>query len=124
MYAARKEFIQNKRDVLIRFAMAFLRGAKEFNAAAADPDHNKDVIDILARTTALQKPELVRAIAPNWSYTNEDGIPNVKSVMEQQDYWAEYFHYIEKKVPESQLFDLSIAREAKARLDKERPFAK
>jgi hypothetical protein len=44
--------------------------------------------------------------------------------MEQQDYWADYFHYIEKKVPESQLFDLSIAREAKARLDKEVPFAK
>lgn len=124
MYAARKEFIQNKRDVLLRFAMAFLQGAKEFNAAAADPDHNKDVVDILARTTALQKPDLVRAIAPNWSYTNEDGIPNVKSVMAQQDYWADYFHYIEKKVPENQLFDLSIAREAKARLDKERPFAK
>jgi NitT/TauT family transport system substrate-binding protein len=122
LYAARKDFIKNKRDVLIRFAMAFLQGAKDFNAAAADPDAHKDIVEILAKRTALQKPELVRAIAPHWSYTNEDGIPNVKSVMAQQDYWSDYFHLVEKKVPESQLFDLSIAREAKARLDREKPF--
>jgi len=28
----------------------------------------------------------VRAIAPHWSYINEDGVPNVKSVMAMQDY--------------------------------------
>jgi NitT/TauT family transport system substrate-binding protein len=122
LYAARKQFIQEKRDVLVRFAMAFLQGVKEFNAAAADPKAHEDIVEILAKRTALQKPELVRAIAPHWSYTNEDGLPNVKSIMAQQDYWADYFHFVEKKVPESQLFDLSIAREAKARLDKEKPF--
>lgn len=122
LYAARKEFIQTKRDVLVRFAMAYLQGVKEFNAAAGAPDAHADIVDILARKTALQKPELVKAIAPNWSYTNEDGIPNVKSVMAMQDYWSGYFTYVEKKVPEDQLFDLSIAKEAKARLDKEKPF--
>jgi NitT/TauT family transport system substrate-binding protein len=96
---------------------------KEFNAAITAPDKHPDIVDILAKRTALQKPELVRAIAPHWSYTNEDGIPNVKSVMAQQDYWSDYFKYVEKKVPENQLFDLSIAREAKARLDREKPFA-
>jgi len=64
----------------------------------------------------------VRAIAPNWSYVNEDGIPNVKSVMAMQNYWADYFTYVEKKVPEQQLFDLTIAKEAVERLAKERPF--
>jgi NitT/TauT family transport system substrate-binding protein len=122
LYAARKQFVQEKRDVLVRFAMAFLQGVKEFNAAAADPDSHKDIVEILAKRTALQKPELVRAIAPHWSYTNEDGIPNVKSVMMMQDYWSDYFRLVETKVPESQLFDLSIAREAKARLDREKPF--
>lgn len=123
LYAARKDFIKSKRDVLVRFAMAYLRGVKEFNAAAANPDQHKDIVKILAQSTFLKKPELVRAIAPHWSYTNEDGIPNVKSVMAQQDYWSDYFKYVEKKVPENQLFDLSIAREAKARLDREKPFA-
>jgi len=122
LYAARKQFVQEKRDVLVRFAMAYLQGVKDFNAAAGDPDGHKDIVEILAKRTALQKPELVRAIAPHWSYTNEDGVPNVKSVMAMQDYWSDYFRLVETKVPEGQLFDLSIAREAKARLDRDKPF--
>src|SRR5690242_5034115 len=122
LYAARKDFVQQHRDALVRFAMAFLQGAKEFNAAAAEPDKHADIVEMLAKRTALQKPELVRAIAPHWSHTNEDGMPNIKSVMAQQDYWADYFHLVEKKVPEAQLFELSIAKEAKARLAKEHPF--
>jgi NitT/TauT family transport system substrate-binding protein len=122
LYAARKDFVQQHRDALVRFAMAFLQGAKEFNAAAGEPDKHPDIVEMLAKRTALQKPELVRAIAPHWSHTNEDGMPNIKSVMVQQDYWADYFHLVEKKVPEAQLFELSIAKEAKARLAKEHPF--
>jgi len=122
LYAARKNFIKEKHDVAVRFAMAYLQGVKEFNAAAAAPAEHPDIVDILAKSTALKNPELVRAIAPHWSYTNEDGIPNVKSVMQQQDYWADYFHLVEQKVPEDQLFDLSIAREAVARLEKDKPF--
>lgn len=124
LYAARTDFIKSKRDVLVRFAMAYLQGVKEFNAAAADPAKYPEIVDILARSTALQKPELVRAIAPNWSSSNEDGIPNVKSVMAMQDYWSSYFTYVENPVTEDKLFDLSIAKEAKARLDKEKPFGK
>ena len=122
LYAARQEFIRLKRDVLVRFAMAFLQGAKEFNAAALAPDKHPEIVEILAKRTALQDPAVIRAIAPHWSYTNEDGMPNIKSVMAQQDYWADYFHLVEKKVSEDTLFDMSIAKEAKARLDKERPF--
>jgi NitT/TauT family transport system substrate-binding protein len=122
LYAARQEFIRLKRDVLVRFAMAFLQGAKEFNAAALAPDKHPEIVEILAKRTALQDPAVIRAIAPHWSYTNEDGMPNIKSVMAQQDYWADYFHLVEKKVSEDTLFDMSIAKDAKARLDKERPF--
>jgi hypothetical protein len=32
------------------------------------------------------------------------------------------FHFVEKKVAREQLFDLSVAKEAKARLDREKPF--
>jgi hypothetical protein len=43
--------------------------------------------------------------------------------MAMQDFWSgKFFNYVEKKVPREQLFDLSIAKEAKARLDKEKPF--
>lgn len=122
VYVVNKNFLTNKRDVLIRFAVAYLQGVKEFDAAAKAPDKHQDILGFLAKNTFLNKPELVKAIAPNWSYTNEDGAPPVDSIMEMQNYWADYFTYVEKKVTKEQLFDLSVAKEAKARLDKEQPF--
>jgi NitT/TauT family transport system substrate-binding protein len=124
-YAARREFLEKSHDVAVRFAMAYLHAVPEFNAAAQAPDQHPDVVEILAKNTALNKPELVKAIAPHWSYVNEDGMPLVESVMAQQDFWSgRYFQYVEKKITREQLFNLTIAKEAKARLDKEKPFAK
>jgi NitT/TauT family transport system substrate-binding protein len=121
--AVRRDYLQKNRHVVIRYAMAYLQGVKEFNAAAIAPDQHADIVEILARTTALNKPELVKAIAPHWSYVNEDGVPPVDSIMTMQDYWSSAaFHFIEKKVTKGELFDLSIARDAKARLDREKPF--
>jgi NitT/TauT family transport system substrate-binding protein len=122
-YAARKDFLAQHRDVAVRFAMAFLQGVKEFNAAAANPGAHEDIVAILAKNTALNKPELIKAIAPHWSYINDDGIPNVDSIMQMQDFWAsKYFAFVEKKVTKEQIFDLSIVRDAKARWEKEKPF--
>ena len=122
-YAVRKDFLQKNRDAVVRFAMAYLQGIKEFNAAARDPAAHPDIVDILAQNTALNKPELVRAIAPHWSYIADDGVPLVDSIMEMQDFWSgKYFNFVEKKVPREQLFDLNIAKEAQARLEKEKPF--
>jgi NitT/TauT family transport system substrate-binding protein len=124
-YAVRKEFLDRSRDVVVRFAMAYLHAAKQFNAAALAPDKNPEIVEILARNTALNKPELVKAIAPNWSYVNEDGMPLVDSIMEMQDFWSgRYFSSVERKVTREQLFDLDVARQAQARLAKEQPFGK
>ena len=124
VYAVNRDFLQKKRDILVRFAIAYLQGVKEFDAAAKSPDKNSEILEILAKNTFLNKPELVKAIAPYWSYTSEDGIPPIDSIMAMQDYWADYFTYVEKKVTRAQLFDLSVAKEAKKRLDQEKPFAK
>lgn len=124
VYAANKNFVRDKRDVLVRFAIAYLQGVKEFDAAAKAPDANQDILEILAKNTFLNKPELIKAIAPFWSYTSEDGMPPIDSIMAMQDYWADYFTYVEKKATREQLFDLSVAQEAKKRLDAEKPFGK
>jgi NitT/TauT family transport system substrate-binding protein len=122
--ATRQSLLKDKRDQLVRFAMAYLQGAKEFNATAANPGQHPDIVEILAKTTALKNPETIKAIAPNWSYVNEDGIPNIPSVMKMQDYWADYYNYVEKKVSADRLFDTSIAKEAMRRLETEKPFTK
>jgi NitT/TauT family transport system substrate-binding protein len=50
-------------------------------------------------------------------------MPNVKSIMEMQEFWGgKYFQYVDKKVTEQQIFDLSIAKEANERLAREKPF--
>ncbi len=122
-FAVQKNYLATHRDAVIRWAMAYLQGVKEFNAAAQAPDKHPEIVNILAKNTALNKPELVKAIAPNWGYLNEDGVPPVDSIMAMQDFWSgKDFKYVEKKVSREQLFDLSIAREAKARLDREKPF--
>ena len=122
-YAVRKDFLQKNRDAVVRFAMAYLQGIKEFNAAAKDPGAHADIVDILAKNTALNKPELVKAIAPHWSYIADDGLPLVESIMTMQDFWSgKYFTFVEKKVTRTQLFDLNVAKEAKARLEREKPF--
>jgi NitT/TauT family transport system substrate-binding protein len=122
-YAVRKDYLAKNRDVVVRWSMAYLQGVKEFNAAAKDPAKHADIVDILAKNTALNKPELVRGIAPNWGYINEDGEPAVESIMAMQDFWSgKYFTFVEKKVTQEQLFDLTVAKEAKARLDREKPF--
>jgi len=122
-YVVRKDYLAQHRDAVVRWAMAYLQGVKEFNAAAAAPDKHPDIVAILAKNTALNKPALAKAIAPHWAYVNEDGIPNVASIMAMQDFWSTSdFNFVHKKVSADELFDLSIAKEAKARLDKENPF--
>jgi NitT/TauT family transport system substrate-binding protein len=121
--AVHKTFLARNRDALVRFTMAYLRGIEDFNAAAADPKGSPEVVAILAAHTAIAKPELVIAIAPHWSFLSPDGLPNVASVMKMQDYWAKGpFRLVKETVPEDRLFDLSVTREAKQRLDRERPF--
>src|ERR1051326_7571778 len=118
VYAARREFVQSKRDVLVRFAIAYLEGVKEFNAAADAPDKHPDVAEILAKNTFLGKAQVVRAIAPHWSYVSEDGIPPIDSILAMQDYWADYFTYVEKKTPRDQLFrseERRVGKECRSR---------
>jgi NitT/TauT family transport system substrate-binding protein len=119
----RKEFLGKSRDAVIRFAMAYLRAVKDFNAAAINPGRHLEVVDALAQGMGANDPEPVRAIAPNWSYIADDGVPRLNSIMEMQDFWSgKYFQIVGTKVQRQQLFEPAIAREAKARLAKERPF--
>jgi NitT/TauT family transport system substrate-binding protein len=121
--AVHKDFLAKKRDAAVRFAMAYLRAVKDFNAAARDPGAHSDIVELLARSAALSEPDLVRAIAPNWSYVAEDGLPLVNSIMDMQNFWSgKYFRFVEKKVSRQQIVDLTVAKQAKARLEKEKPF--
>src|SRR5262249_31701460 len=122
-FAGRKDFLTEKHDVMVRFMVAYLQGIKEFDAAADAPGKDPKILEILAKYTTLNKPDLIGQIAPNWAYLNEDGMPQIDSIMKMQEFWSgEYFQYVKTKVTREQLFDLSIVKEAKGRFDREKPF--
>lgn len=122
-FAGRKDFLKQKHDVMVRFMVAYLQGIKEFDAAADAPDKDPKILEILAKYTTLNKPELIKQIAPHWSYLNKDGLPQIDSIMTMQDFWSgEYFQYVKTKVTREQLFDLSIAKAAKQKFDQDKPF--
>ena len=123
-YSVRKDFLQNNREALVRWTMAYLHAVKDFNAAAAAPEKYPDVVNALAKHTFTNTPEIVKGIAPHWSWVAEDGLPNVDNIVAQQDYWFDVLKLVERKVPREQLFDLSVAKEAKERLDMEKPLGR
>lgn len=122
-FAGRRDFLTGKHEVMVRFMMAYLQGIREFDAAAGAPDRDPRILAILAKYTTFNKPELIKAFAPHWAWLDEDGMPQIDSIMKMQEFWSgEYFPYVKTRVTREQLFDLSIAREAKDRFDREKPF--
>ena len=65
----------------------------------------------------------MRAIAPHWSYVNEDGMPPIDSIMAMQDYWSGLLHLRGEKGDAGAAFrSLGSPRRRKRRLDREKPF--
>jgi NitT/TauT family transport system substrate-binding protein len=121
-YAVRKDFAEKHHDAAVRFAMAIMYAAREFNAAAGAPAEHADTVALLAKATTQGKVDLLTSFAPHWTATSEDGLPSTDAILRMQDYWVDYFHLANEKLPAAQLFDLSIAKEARERLDRDHPF--
>lgn len=122
MIIARDEILQKRRDLAVRFAMAYIHTARLFNRVAGEPAQHPQVLQTIIKHILIKDPELLRAVAPHWEWIAEDGLPNVASVMQQQDHWADVFRLVERKVPQTRVFDLDIAREATQRLARDNPF--
>jgi NitT/TauT family transport system substrate-binding protein len=121
-YAVRTDFAEKHHDAAVRFAMAIMYAAREFNATAGAPADHPDTVALLAKATTQGKVDLLTSFAPHWTATSEDGLPSTDAILRMQDYWVDYFHLASEKVPAAQLFNLSIAKEARERLDRDHPF--
>jgi NitT/TauT family transport system substrate-binding protein len=122
MVAVRDEFAAKHRDVVVRYAMAHIHAARLFNKAAAAPEKNRELVELITKNIFVKDITLLNAVAPHWEYLSENGAPNEASVLAQQDFWSDTFKMVERKVPAAQIMDLSIAAEAVKRLEAERPF--
>ena len=112
------KFLAENKSAAVRFAMVHTHAARLFNKAAAAKD--PDVIKIVSEATKVPAPLIERA-APRWTWFDEKGIPNVESCLAQGKFWNQ-IKLVNATVSQQQLFDLSPAQEADARLSKSNPF--
>lgn len=122
MQTARVEMLQNRRDAVVRYAMACIHAGRIFNQVADDPGRHADMLKLIVKSIVPRDEELLKAVAPHWEWIAEDGKPNIVSVMQQQDFWADTFKFVEHRVPQDRIIDLGIANEAVQRLAAEKPF--
>lgn len=114
------KFLSENKSAAIRFAMVHTHAAQIFTKAAANKD--ADVVKIIADATRLPPP-LIAGAAPRWTWFDENGAPNVASVMAQYKFLSDTMKLVTGKVTEEMLFDLSPAKEAAARLRTANPFS-
>ena len=112
------KFLAENKSAAVRFAMVHTHAGRLFNKAAAAKD--ADVIKIISDATKVPAPLIERA-APRWTWFDEKGMPNVESCVEQGKFWNK-IKLVNATVTKEQLFDLSPATEADARLSKSNPF--
>lgn len=119
-WAMSSKFLNANKSAAIRFAMVHTYAGRLYNKAAASKD--PAIIKIISDATKVPPP-LIQAAAPRWTWFNEDGMPNVESCMAQGKFWTDTMKMVSGSVTKDQLFDLSPAIEANARLAKSNPFA-
>jgi NitT/TauT family transport system substrate-binding protein len=112
-------FLTGNKSAATRFAMVHTHAARLFTKAAAAKD--PEVIKIISDATKVPAPLIERA-APRWTWYDEDGMPNVESVMAQFKFLSQSMRLVTGNVTPEMLFDLSPAREAAARLKSANPF--
>jgi NitT/TauT family transport system substrate-binding protein len=123
-WVMRDDFVKDHRDAAVRFAMAYMQGVRDYTEALENPDAHKDVLPMLAKNTTLDTPDKLTTLHPWWPWINPSGELDVKAILEQQDYWADYFDLVATKVAEKDLVDPSVMKEALERLEKDSPFKK
>lgn len=119
---ARDEMFEHRRDALVRYAMACIHAGRQFNAIAGNPKKYPEMLDLIAKAIIPHDKELLTAVAPHWEWISENGVPNVESIMAQQDFWGDIFQLVANKVSRDRVFASGLAEEASQRLQTEKPF--
>jgi NitT/TauT family transport system substrate-binding protein len=122
MHTVRDDMRERRRETVVRYAMACIQAGRLFNQVAGDPGNHTDMLKLIVKSIIPRDEALLKAVAPHWEWIAEDGAPNIASIMAQQDFWADTFKMVERKVSQDRVIDASIAKEAVQRLAAEKPF--
>jgi NitT/TauT family transport system substrate-binding protein len=111
-------FADGRNEVAKRFAKAWLRGLRDYEAARTRGTDRESVIAILQQHT-IMKDRALFDIVP-WGYINPDGRVNAEAIAEAQDWFAAH-GYVPRKVDVPSVIDYQFADYAVAQLGPYRP---
>ena len=111
-------FADGRGETARRFAKAWLRGVREYDAARRGGPNREDVIALLQQVTVMkERPQY--DVVP-WSYINPDGRVNAEAIATAQDWFAAH-GYVSRKVDLGQVIDNQYADYAVAQLGPYQP---
>ena len=116
---ASEKFLREQRSAAVRFSMAIMQGNADYMDAAKTG--NPEILKIMADATGLSA-DVINGTRPRWTFMSTDGLPNLPSIVAQQKFWHERTDLLARVVPDDQLFDDSVIKEARRRLDENNPF--
>lgn len=100
-------FANQQTDAARRFMLANLRGTREYlNAFFGDGANRAEVVEMMARRTAIKDPAMWERMAAYWA--NPDGAINLDTVSFDQDWYADH-GYVDRKVDLSTIVDPSFS---------------
>ena len=107
------DFIKQHRGVLVDFFEDHLRAVRWF----LDPAHHAEAIDIAQAVTKQPAENLDYVFTKEDIYRSPDGMPNMAAVQHEIDKMVALNVVPEKIAAEPGYTDLSLIKQAKARLD-------
>jgi NitT/TauT family transport system substrate-binding protein len=85
MYAP--HFMRDQPEAARRFAIAYLRGIRDYNRAFTSGERRDEAIQTLVKHTSIKDPAVIDAMVPPG--LNPDGYVNLDGVMAAQEFWRQ-----------------------------------
>jgi NitT/TauT family transport system substrate-binding protein len=109
------QFASGRPDVGVRFMVALLRGARDFNAAFATGKDKADIVRILTLNTAVKDPALYDKMQV--SELSANGQLDGRNMQEQVDWLVEH-KYVQQPLDVTRLIDPTFVEKAVQQLGK------
>ena len=113
-----KDWATKNPDVLDRFALAYIKGARCFREAAHNGPNRAEMIGYLIKHTPVKDPAIYDAMT--WGDANPDGAVIAESIMDMQDFYAKR-GYLKRVLPLDAIVDLGPMRRAVAKIGPAKP---
>lgn len=111
------QFIQQRPEVLKRWMVAYIKGVRDYTDAWHKNKDKEEIIEILMKHTVLKDKSLYEKL--NWVNMDPDGRVNVKSLEEEQDWYAKNY-MLKQKTNLAEMVDMKFVDHAVEQLGKYR----